>query len=358
MAQLGMIEIFYGQPWNHETRLGFARFLREIHFDFYLYGPKADDAFRKNWQRPLTLDELDRFQNLRQSFRNEGILFGVILSPHGLNKGMTPTHRAALAAKIQQLNELNLDFFGLFFDDMASAPDLARRQLEVASIVKSLTKARLIFCPSFYSHDSMLDMLFGQRPASYLEELGRNLPQDVEILWTGEQIISPEISPSHLQEVTALLKRKPFVCDNFFADDGPINCNFLRLLPPTGRDNSLVQASHWGLNPMNQPALSKIALLAFSNFARNKMSPKQAFESAVESLTEKGTADFILSMANDFSTKGLEVLPEGERQKIRDELRVISNPFHQEIIDWLAGLYSIDFIKMIEQSCYTGEDAN
>jgi hypothetical protein len=355
MTPLGMIEIFYGEPWKHETRRQFASFLKQIHFDFYLYGPKADDAFRKNWQRPLSLEELKGFQDLRRTFLENGIRFGVILSPHGLNKGMTASHRAALAAKIQQLNELDLDFFGLFFDDMSSAPDLAARQLEVASLVQSLTKAKMIFCPSFYSDDSMLDMLFGQRPADYLEEIGKNLPANVEILWTGDQIISPEISPTHLQTVTTLLKRKPFVCDNFFADDGPLNCNFLRLVAPIGRDNALAQTTHWALNPMNQPALSKIVFLAFSHFAFDKMSPQKAFETAVLSLTQKRTADFILSMAQDFATKGLDSIPEGDRQKIRNELMENANPFHQEIIDWLAGLYAIDFLKMIEQSCYTGD---
>jgi len=358
MLALGVLEIFYGRPWSDVDRLAYAEFLKLLRLDFYLYGPKADDAFRKNWSRLLTNEEMRKFRAMRDKFHSSGVRFGIILSPHGLNKGMTNEHRTALQNKIQQLNELELDYLGLFFDDMASAPDLAIRQIEIANLVQTKTKAKIIFCPSFYSSDSLLDMLFGERPTDYLQQLGRELPQEMEIVWTGEQIISSEISAPHLANVRETLKRKPFLCDNLFANDGPINCPFLKLIPPSGRNaDAFAHASHWALNPMNQNHLSKLLIHAFASLVKSNQKPEAAFESSVRTLTDAATADFILKHAEQFSQQGLEALPEAEREKLRSQLSATANPYQKEIIDWLTGLYAIDFLAMIEQSCYTGESA-
>lgn len=355
MLSLGVLEIFYGRPWSEADRLAYAEFLKHLKFEFYLYGPKADDAFRKNWSRLLTSEEMAKFRRLRDWFHQQGLRFGIILSPHGLNKGLTSQHQIALKNKIRQLGELGLDYLGLFFDDMASAPDLAPRQMEIASLVQSETQAKIIFCPSFYSSDSLLDMLFGERPNDYLHQIGTHLPQEMEIVWTGEQIISSEISPSHLAEVREILKRKPFLCDNLFANDGPINCPFLKLIPPSGRPADVFShTSHWALNPMNQSHLSKILIHAFAGLVKSNLNAEAAFESAVRHLVDTNTADFILKHAELFSQQGLENLPESEREKLRTQLSA-TNPYHKEIIDWLTGLYTIDFLTMIEQSCYTGD---
>ena len=58
MLALGVLEIFYGRPWSDVDRLAYAEFLKLLRLDFYLYGPKADDAFRKNWSRLLTNEEM------------------------------------------------------------------------------------------------------------------------------------------------------------------------------------------------------------------------------------------------------------------------------------------------------------
>lgn len=358
MLALGVLEIFYGRPWSDADRLAYAEFLKQLKFDFYLYGPKADDAFRKNWSRLLTSQEMQKFRLLKEKYQANGLRFGIILSPHGLNKGITSEHRTALQNKIQQLNDIGLDYLGLFFDDMASSPDLALRQIEIANLVRANTQAKIIFCPSFYSSDSLLDMLFGERPKDYLHQLGRELPQEMEIVWTGEQIISSEISGGHLADVREILKRKPFLCDNLFANDGPINCPFLKLIPPSGRNSdAFAHTSHWALNPMNQNHLSKILIHAFAGLVKSNHKAEHAFESSVRALTDSATADFILKHAEHFSTQGLESLPEAEREKLRAQLSAHANPYQKEIIDWLMGLYTIDFLAMIEQSCYTGEPA-
>ena len=57
---------------------------------------------------------------------------------------------------------------------------------------------RIICCPSYYSDDPILDVAFGDRPAFYLEQLGRLLDPAIQIMWTGEEVCAREYSPGHL----------------------------------------------------------------------------------------------------------------------------------------------------------------
>jgi hypothetical protein len=92
-------------------------------------------------------------------------------------------------------------------------PDLAERQ---AAIVQSAAEhgaaSRLLCCPSYYSDDPVLDRAFGERPHNYLESLGAALSA-IEIMWTGEEVCSREISPGHLARVAEQIGRKPFLWD-------------------------------------------------------------------------------------------------------------------------------------------------
>lgn len=356
MKNLGVMEIFYGTLWLDSERIAYAEFLRELGMGFYIYGPKGDDCLRKNWRNRPSPEEMKRYQGFREAFQKNQIQFGMILSPHGLDQGFSLEDRRALGEKVKVLSDLGLDYFGLFFDDMKSAENLAERQIEVAMEVAAVTPAKIIFCPSFYSFDPMLDALFGDRPAQYLETIGRDLPQKMEVLWTGEQIISPEISRAHLTEVTQLLGRRPFVCDNFYADDGPLNCNFLRLLAPTGRSSgAFQQASQWAFNPMNQAHLSKLALRSIANLVTG-LEPHPAFLHALQSSLAAPLVDFLTTKAGLFTEMGLEAIEAGERGRLRAQL-LASFPFDpvaREVARWLAGDYAIELSTLVDQSCYFG----
>jgi hyaluronoglucosaminidase len=355
VTSLGVMEIFYGTPWSEADRDSYAAFLKQIGFQFYLYGPKGDDGLRKNWRQLPSPEELRKYQEMQRHFKGHGLQFGMILSPHSLNDEFNLVDRNALKAKIKVLSDVGLDFLGLFFDDMKSATNLASRQLEILKVVQEETRAKIIFCPSFYSNDSLLDMLFGDRPTDYLTTLGKEIDSSVEILWTGEQIISPEITKADLEPVEKKLLRKPFVCDNFYADDGPINCNFLRLLAPNGRDQAaLTAASHWAFNPMNQAHLSKLVIRAAAQTMSVGEKPEVALEKTIRACTEPKTADFILEHRARFAETGLEGITESEREKLRTLLAGSVGPVEHEIIQWLSGEYAIDFIKMLEQSCFVG----
>jgi protein O-GlcNAcase/histone acetyltransferase len=53
----------------------------------------------------------------------------------------------------------------------------------------------------------------------YLQTLGRELCGNIDICWTGPEIISPEITADSLRRLSAVLKRKPVIWENFHAND-------------------------------------------------------------------------------------------------------------------------------------------
>ncbi|MBM3845010.1 MAG: hypothetical protein FJ405_01820, partial [Verrucomicrobia bacterium] len=78
------------------------------------------------------------------------------------------------------------------------------------------TLGRFLFCPTPYCGRMAGRQLGG---ASYLETIGRELLPEVEIFWTGPDIISREITVPHVRELQEILRRKPLIWDNLQAND-------------------------------------------------------------------------------------------------------------------------------------------
>lgn len=341
----GVIELFYGAPWDWQDRLNLAPFFKQAGFSFYIYAPKADGRLRKNWQHKFTDDEIKSLKTLQETMTSNNLKFGMALSPYGLHEHLNETNIQALKDKIKSLDDIGLTYLGLFFDDMRGAPDIAKKQIEIVEMVRSTTKATVIFAPTYYSDDELLDVFFGQRPDNYLAELGAGIHESVEILWTGPKVISKDIPTMHLAEVGKTLKRKPFLCDNLFANDGPIFCNFLRLHPTIGRTRDVFDhASGWGLNPMNQAHLSKIILLGFVNYVHKKHDNVDAFRDAVKLQCAPATADLILANGEFMAEQGLSEMPDQQKDQLRAILMKNANGVvEKEILGWLDGKYNVGF---------------
>ncbi len=342
MIKTGVIEGFFGPKWPRAARLSYASFLAKHGGDFYIYAPKQDPHLRKKWRDSWDLDYLSELSELRLNFHSAGVRFGIGFSPFGLGSKIEAADRAALSEKLSLLQGLQIDLLGLFFDDMPVTPNLARTQLEVVDLIRSQFRGQLVFCPSFYSPDPILDKVFGQRPPGYLQELATGIPRDVSIVWTGPKVISPEIPADHLRETTELLKRRPFLWENLYANDGPKNCKFLKLTPFTGRLPecfSLVDAL--GLNLMNQPELSKILYLSSLFVVTGQADAEAAFRKAINELTSPEFGDFLLRHSDDFRTRGLDFLTPGETTHLLQEVGQFSDPAAREIAEWLSGSYTV-----------------
>ncbi len=353
-AELGMIEGFYGEPWTHAARLRLLDFLKEHGFSFYIYAPKGDPYLRKKWREPVPAARERELAELAGACRRAGIKFGVGLSPYEMYLSpFDAANRELLRSRIELFNRIGVDKFCLLMDDMkGDLPNLAGRQVEIVNWAAGLSTAeQVVFCPTYYSYDPVLEKLFGKMPEGYLEALGKGLDKKVSVFWTGELVCSKSYSAEHLAGVAATLGRKPFLWDNYPVNDGPRMCKFLHLRPFTGRpaDMGAHLAGH-AVNPMNQITLSRISALTLKASYENgpAYDPKKAFLAAAAAVT---CAEMAARLAADtplFMDRGLDGMAEAEKAgRKKDYAPFLASEEGEtasaarELIDWLDGKYTV-----------------
>jgi hyaluronoglucosaminidase len=342
MTKIGIVEGFFGPVWNHEARLSFAPFMQKYGGEFYIYAPKRDANLRKAWREVWSSEYLQELSVLRNNFHAHNLKFGVALSPFGLGSSISSDDWTHLKGKFEALSKLKIDYLGLFFDDMPSTPGLLKVQSEVVDLALKYFPTGLIFCPSYYTFDPILDKVFGQRPIGYVEGLKSFISKDADICWTGPKVISEEISRTHLEEVSSILGRKPFIWENIFANDGPRNCKFLKLKYFTGRDDSLSSGtSGVAFNLMNQPYLSQLVYLSSLFVMNENLAPADAFGKSCYVLYTAELAQFMLKNRTLFLEGGLDKITEDEKKILIQELASHQDPAALEIIDWLNGQYIV-----------------
>lgn len=341
MSELGVVEGFFGPAWPSEDRKSYASFLSTVGAKFYIYAPKQDQHLRKGWRQDWGEDFFNFLTDLKSEFHRYDIRFGVALSPFGLGEKLSEEDNALLAFKIEQLRELKIDILGIFYDDMHGNEHLAQVQIDSMTTILKSFDSEIVFCPTYYCFDPILEKVFGKKPEGYLEKLSSALDPQIHMAWTGPKVISPEISRDHLTEVNALLKRKPFIWENLFANDGPRNCKFLKLKPFSGRENIQDLTQAWAFNMMNQPQLSKITLLASKLVLDGTHDSDSAFEAALTKLCSPKFAASLRKHRLTFLDKGLDQISADEKTTLIVEFSPYIDAAAQEVVDWLDGKYMV-----------------
>jgi len=344
-VELGIIEGYYGQPWSWEMRREQVRFLAGHGYGFYIYAPKADPFLRRRWQEDHPVETADQLRALARCCAENGVRFGVGLSPFEIYRDFGAAAQAALARKLAFLDEVGVQYLGVLFDDMrGDLPDLADNQARIVHWIAERTRAsRIIVCPTYYSDDPVLDSGFGQRPAGYVERFGAALDPAIEIFWTGEEVCSREYSPGHLARVTEQMRRKPLLWDNYPVNDGPRMAPFLHLRAFTGRPPGLADrvAGH-AVNPALQPVLTRIPCLTLAESYRlgNDYDYRAAFRHAADLALGPGLAAVVERSLSSFQDLGRDRLGEGEG-RARARFADLRHPAAREIVDWLDGRWRI-----------------
>jgi len=343
--ELGIIEGFFGRPYSWDERADMVRALAPAGYGFYLYAPKADGFLRRRWREPYPDAELQALAGFAQICRDAGVRFGVGLSPYELFLGFDAPAKDALAAKLAQLDSLGLDDLGVFFDDMkGDLPELAERQIEIVHwIAERTTAGRLIACPSYYTDDPVLDRVFGQRPANYLEDLGAGLDPKIQLMWTGEEVCSREFSPGHLARVTEQMRRRPFLWDNYPVNDGPRMSRHLHLRAFTGRPSTIAPhiAAH-GINTASQAVLSQIPALTLAESYRDgpKYQYLAAFRRAAQTVLGPELADGVERTLLLLEDSGLGGITDEQKTRLTARFSAFDHPAAREIVAWLDGAFA------------------
>ncbi|HEX5379091.1 MAG TPA: beta-N-acetylglucosaminidase domain-containing protein [Phenylobacterium sp.] len=350
---LGLIEGYYGEPWNWSARADQVSFLRPHGYDFYMYAPKADPFLRRRWREPHPDTEAQAIRGFADHCAAQGVRFGVGLSPYEIYRDFGVEAQAALAAKLAHLDSLGVQDLGVLFDDMrGDLPELARTQARIVHWIAERTRAtRIVMCPTYYTDDPLLDRAFGNRPVGYLEDLGAGLDPAIEVFWTGEEVCSREYSPGHLARVAEQLRRKPFLWDNYPVNDGPRMSPYLYLRAFTGRPAAMGAhlAAH-AVNPALQPVLTRIPLLTLvESYERgDAYQYGEALGRALEAVLGADLGGQVRRHLGLLNDTGLDNLGEAAG-RLRSRYSRIDHPAAREIIDWLDGRWRIT-AEMMEAS--------
>ncbi|MEW6705556.1 MAG: beta-N-acetylglucosaminidase domain-containing protein [Pseudomonadota bacterium] len=346
VPELGVIEGYFGRPWGHEDRKQVLTRLRELGYAWFHYAPKADTYLRRRWRELHPATMLAALADLSAHCRGLGLRFGVGLSPYELYRDFSSDARRTFIDKVRSLDAIGIDDLAILFDDTCGeVPELAAREAEIVHTARASTRAsRVLMCPTYYSDDRMLDVVFGERPRGYLQDLGRRLDPAIGVYWTGEEICAREFSPGHLAGVAEALGRKPTLWDNYPVNDGPLMSRHLHLRGFTGRRHTIADhvAGH-AINPALQPHLSLIpaATLAASYREGDGYAYLNAFREAARALTGEPLASMLVEDLHALQDRGLDALGE-DRARLRARYGAVEHTIAREVVRWLDGTDTVD----------------
>lgn len=297
----GVIEGFYGKPWTRAERFELFEWMAAWGLNTYVYAPKDDLHHRALWREPYSAEDAAELAQVIQACRQHHLRFIYALSP-GLDiRYRDVSELARLQARVDQLGALGCEDFSLLFDDIPDRLDpqdveqwgsLASAQCHVANALfrwirerlpgatsKGLSSSRFIFCPTPYCGSMAARKLGGD---GYLATVGRELLAGIDVFWTGPNIVSQTITVPHLEDLRALLQRKPVIWDNLHANDYDARRFFCG--PYSGRPLELRRVVGGVLsNPNNEFALNYVPVRTLAEFVRceDEWNPRNAYLSAV-----------------------------------------------------------------------------
>ncbi|MEH6582143.1 MAG: beta-N-acetylglucosaminidase domain-containing protein [Halioglobus sp.] len=339
---LGVVEGFYGRPWPHSARLAYAGYLSQLGLNSYLYCPKSDPFLRRRWQELWSSETHGELQELAETYSAAELDWGVGLSPYALYENYGNPQRQALKRKVEYLSALKMPTLAILFDDMPGALEsLADRQAEiVADVCAWAPSTRILVCPTYYSFDPVLEKYFGNMPVNYWRQLGRDLPVDVDIFWTGNSVCSESISGADIDRINGELGRRVMLWDNYPVNDGAIRSNFLYSTPLSQRGPDLAGGltGHY-CNPMNQPLLSLMALYGLADLYGVPTPEEQPW---LNQIYGRETYEQLLLDKTEFEALGLSGMGERRCHELARLYGGFSGNAAAEVAAWLRGEYTFD----------------
>ncbi|XP_055381080.1 protein O-GlcNAcase [Condylostylus longicornis] len=241
----GVVEGFYGRPWTTEQRKDLFRKLKKWGMCSYVYAPKDDYKHRAYWRELYTVEEAENLLGLITAAKEQGIAFYYALSP-GLDMSYSSAKEVqTLKRKLEQVSQFGCEAFALLFDDIESElskadkeifQTFANAQVSVTNeIFSHLNSPRFLFCPTQYCSSRAVPTV---ADSEYLNTIGSKLYPEIDILWTGNKVISKTFSVQEIQEITEVLRRPPVIWDNLHANDYDQKRVFLG--PYSGRSPELI----------------------------------------------------------------------------------------------------------------------
>lgn len=276
----GVIEGFYGQPWSEDERFRLFELLSQKRLNTYVYAPKDDLKHRVLWRESYSQSEAEALGRLISRCSTRGLTFVYALGP-GLDiRYSSVSDLQTLKSRFAQVADLGCRDFAILFDDIPDclhAEDrerwrsFASAQACIANTLHQYLRetrnaGRFFFCPTPYCGRMANRLLGGE---DYLPILGQELAPDIDIFWTGPEIVSREIPAAHIRDLSIVLRRKPVIWDNLYAND--YDGTRFYTGPFLGRSAALKEEVNGILlNPNSEYLLNWVPFTTYAAFATDR----------------------------------------------------------------------------------------
>ncbi|MDB3975879.1 protein O-GlcNAcase [Gammaproteobacteria bacterium] len=259
----GYIEGYYGRFFSEQDRCKVLDHMGKLNMDFYLYGPKEDSFHRVNWEKPYPDLEIKTLKSFIKDSKKNSVTPVFALSP-GMNiTKFSIKYINSLTKKIVQAKKIGFKDFAILFDDIDQArnTELAEIHLKIiqhVSSIKGINKNPLMICPTVYCKSFARGEI---KDNEYLQVLAANIDPNINILWTGDEVVSESISIKNLKDLKSLFKNPIIIWDNFYANDYCPTRFFIG--PYKGRASLDKVVEGIGINPTGMPITDSICLERF-----------------------------------------------------------------------------------------------
>ncbi|HLR37092.1 MAG TPA: beta-N-acetylglucosaminidase domain-containing protein, partial [Chitinophagaceae bacterium] len=283
----GVVEGFYGTPWSQEDRMSQIKFYGRVKANTYIYGPK-DDPYHSspNWRKPYPPKQAANIKKLVKAANANFVDFVWAIHP-GQDIKWNEEDRENVLKKFESMYDLGVRSFAVFFDDISGIGTDAHKQAALLNyLTDNFVKVKkgvkpLILTPTDYNKSwANPDLEDG-----YLAILGKELDPSVQIMWTGDQVMS-DVTESTLAWVKKRIQRPALVWWNFPVSDYERNQLFIG--PSYGLEKNINGNEMAGIlsNPMEHAEASKPAIYGVADYGWNTATynPEKSWEHSLKIL--------------------------------------------------------------------------
>lgn len=343
----GIIAGSYSECWSFEDTIDILKFMGKYKMNSFIYGPKGDKLVREQWRKLYPEERLERFKKEIEEARKNFIEYGYVISPvksvnYSQEKSLT-----SLKQKVDQLYNIGIRNFGVFFDDipemMSPADALCFKEVAEAHVyftnqlykyLKGKDKnIRIFFCPIYYS---------GTNPTSYMKTVKEKLEKDIDIGWTGPDICSFQITEEEAKKFSEISGKLPGIGDNY-----PVAGTW-GLGPLRNRGKYLYKYSRsYVVNPLGKkPISSQLPLLTVADYAWNSENyePDESFKNAIEIFANNKELEKYLEIFSEhFATSpcGFQKKPEFKKQREKFWEEYINGNINQNLKKEIIQMFEI-----------------
>jgi hyaluronoglucosaminidase len=309
----GVLEGFYGKPWQEQDRLSILKVFSDLKFNVYAYAPKDDQRTNLLWKIPFTEQDKAFFTKIGAEAKRNRLRFCFEIRPVLFLKFSQKEDFDAMIDKIRTLHDCNVDCIILAFDDadkMFYDEDMEVYSTYVEGLADFMnrlgTEVLRLFPDVMLAYGPRDYYLFAPDINTDLAYMGQNLDKIWEVAWTGNEIVSKTITANDVEAFEAIVHRVPILADNFPVVEDPRDSGIINLAPITGRAKevpSLIKG--FIMNPMPLPFSSLLGLATGADFAWNP-----------EAYNEETSLDTTAALFGDeLGTRGLVTMSKTNRTK-------------------------------------------